>query len=124
LPDAPGLPEEEDARFLSDALPRTGDGARTERLSDPPEDYDHASLRVGVNVTRANDGVADAGGEEKEEEEPAALATPRDANETAPTAYALDLSATTVKGLVRDSRKHGGEAEASFGSRGAEPEPP
>lgn len=123
LPDAPGLPEEEDARFLSDALPRTGDGARTERLSDPPEDYDHASLRVGVNVTRANDGVADAGGEKKEEE-PAALATPRDANETAPTAYALDLSATTVKGLVRDSRKHGGEAEASFGSRGAEPEPP
>jgi hypothetical protein len=79
---------------------------------------------VGVNVTRANDGVADAGGEKIEEEEPAALATPRDANETAPTAYALDLSATTVKGLVRDSRKHGGEAEASFGSRGAEPEPP
>ena len=123
LPDAPGLPEEEDARFLSDALPRTGDGARTERLSDPPADYDHASLRVGVNVTRANDGVAAAGGEKKEEEKPA-LATPRDANETAPTAYALDLSATTVKGLVRDSRKHGGEAEASFGSRGAEPEPP
>ena len=124
LPDAPGLFEEEDARF-PDALPQTGDGG-SERASDHPADYDHASLRVGVNVTRANDVVADAGGEKRTNEifSPAALATPRDANETAPTAYALDLSSTTVKGLVRDPSKHGGDAEASFGSRGAEPEPP
>ena len=108
LPDAPGLPEEEDARFLSDALPRTGDGARTERLSDPPEDYDHASLRVGANATRASGTVADVGG--------GRLAPPSAANGTAPREYALDARAMTVKGLVQEPTDISDEAKRPPGT--------
>ena len=98
---APGLPgsDSSSASFSEGAA-----------ITDPPADYDHASLRVGVDAARANETVADAGGE------PA-----RAANETAPEARARESGAASAKGLVREPTDGGAPAP---GSRGAEPEPP
>jgi hypothetical protein len=129
LSDAPRLPEAADPRFPDEA----SDEARVDAvrrvdadashslaaIADPPADYDHASLRVGVNATRANGTVADVGGGRR------ALAPPRAANGTAPDEYALDARAMTVKGLVQEPNDISDEAKPPPGPHAPEaPEPP
>ena len=88
-------------------------------IADPPADYDHASLRVGVNATRANGTVADVGGGRL------ALAPPSASNGTKPDEYALDARAVTVKGLVQEPTDISDEAKPPPGPHAPEaPEPP
>ena len=126
LSDAPRLPEA-DPRFpddpdeAPDAVRRVDADASHSlaAIADPPADYDHASLRVGVNATPANGTVADVGGGRR------ALAPPSASNGTKPGEYALDARAVTVKGLVQEPTDISDEAKPPPGPHAPEaPEPP
>lgn len=119
LSDAPRLPDDPDE--APDAVRRVDADASHSlaAIADPPADYDHASLRVGVNATRANGTVADVGGGRR------ALAPPSASNGTKPGEYALDARAMTVKGLVQEPTDISDEAKPPPGPHAPEaPEPP
>lgn len=119
LSDAPRLPDDPDE--APDAVRRVDADASHSlaAIADPPADYDHASLRVGVNATRANGTVADVGGGRR------ALAPPSALNGTKPGEYALDARAMTVKGLVQEPTDISDEAKPPPGPHAPEaPEPP
>ena len=119
LSDAPRLPDDPDE--APDAVRRVDADASHSlaAIADPPADYDHASLRVGVNATRANGTVADVGGGRL------ALAPPSASNGTKPDEYALDARAMTVKGLVQEPTDISDEAKPPPGPHAPEaPEPP
>ena len=119
LSDAPRLPDDPDE--APDAVRRVDADASHSlaAIADPPADYDHASLRVGVNATRTNGTVADVGGGRL------ALAPPSASNGTKPGEYALDARAVTVKGLVQEPTDISDEAKPPPGPHAPEaPEPP
>ena len=119
LSDAPRLPDDPDE--APDAVRRVDADASHSlaAIADPPADYDHASLRVGVNATRTNGTVADVGGGRL------ALAPPSALNGTKPGEYALDARAVTVKGLVQEPTDISDEAKPPPGPHAPEaPEPP
>ena len=125
LSDAPRLPEADpsDPSDEPDEAPNAvwrvdADASHSlAAIADPPADYDHASLRVGVNTTVTDPKTVNGG----------RLAPPSAANGTPPGEYALDarkIKTMTVKGLVQEPTDISDEAKRPPDTHAPEPPEP
>lgn len=125
LSDAPRLPEADpsDPSDEPDEAPNAvwrvdADASHSlAAIADSPADYDHTSLRVGVNTTVTDPKTVNGG----------RLAPPSAANGTPPGEYALDarkIKTMTVKGLVQEPTDISDEAKRPPDTHAPEPPEP